>query len=96
MTKNRFIWIAFLVAVPLLLSQFLFGIRTAAEQHGIPLLTALLMNEFGIILCAGAAWFGVSGMKKTGIQSSGLAAVIVLAVLAMVLMWRLLLLYPAG
>ena len=86
----------YLFAVPLLLLQFLFGIRTTAEEQGIPLLTVLFINQFGAILCAAAAWFSIRTMKKTGIQSAVLAATVALAVLAVVFMWRLLLLYPTS
>lgn len=96
MKPDKFVWIALLIAIPLLLLQFLFGIRMTAEEQGIPLLTVLFMNQFGAILCAGAGWFSIRAMKKTGIQVVVLVATGVLAVLAVVFMWRLLLLYPSG
>lgn len=93
--RENFVWLAILVAVPLLLAQFLFGIRTTAEEQGIPLLTVLIMNEFGAVLCAIAAGVGINQIKKAGIRVKPAAAALFLSLLAMVFIWRLLMLYPA-
>jgi hypothetical protein len=96
LNRNNFIWIALLVAFPLLALQLIGGVRVTAEDQGIPLFTLLAMNEFGAILCAIAAGVTIQVMKKSGIQKNLLAATAVAVVFTFIFVWRLLLLYPAG
>jgi hypothetical protein len=92
--RDNFVWLAILIAVPLLVLQLIFGVRTAIDEQGIPLLTILIMNEFGALLCAIAAGMSVRTMKNSGLQAPLVLGTLAVSVLAIIFIWRLLLLYP--
>ena len=94
--RNSFIWIAILVSLPLLILQLMFGVRMVAEDEGIPLLTLLVMNEFGAVLCAIATGLTVNTMKKTGVSAKPLIGVLVASGFVLLFIWRLLVLYPTS
>lgn len=96
MKLDKLVWVAILVTVPLLVLQLMLGVKLTAGDRGIPLLTLLVMNEFGILLCAISVGVSVNVMKKSGVRPVLLAGTLALSVLALVFMWRLLLLYPTG
>lgn len=93
---NAFIWIAILVALPLLVLQLMFGVKVVAEDQGIPLLTLLFMNQFGAILCAIAVGVTVRSIKNTSVQVKPVTGVFIAAAFAIVFIWRLIELYPGG
>lgn len=94
--RDVFVWIAIMVVVPLLVLQLIFGVKITAEDEGIPLLTLLLMNEFGAVLCAIAAGTSISVMKKSGVRASLVAGTVIVTVFVFVFLWRLFELYPTS
>ena len=98
MKRDKFVWMAILVAVPLLVLQLMYGVKVTAVDQGIPLLTILVMNEFGAVLCAIATWLSVNSLKnsenKSGSRPMLIAGIFIVVVLAFVFIWRLVMLYP--
>jgi hypothetical protein len=89
-------WIAIGLSVPLLLLPWTAGVRTHGDEHGIPLLTVLLMSEFGFVLTAVGAFAATRTIRKTGYRHTRAAGLLACFALAMGFLWALLRLYPAG
>lgn len=92
--KDNFIWIALCLAALLLILPYLTGIQVTEQQQGMPLLLALLMCEFGAVLCVIGVWNGINKIKQSGVLANMVGAIVVLIGLAAALLWRLVELYP--
>ncbi len=87
--KLQFVWIAIIVAVMLALMQFLFGTR-------LPLLTSLLVNEFGFVVCCIGAGTATHKARQTRWSAALVTGVLVCAVFAFGFLWTLIRMYPGG
>ena len=96
LNREKWLWIALLIAVILLLAQWLFGVRYVATDSGLPLLTVLLMNEFGFVLCCIGVGTGVKVVKNHGSRTPLVVGIILTAVFAVIFLWSLIRLYPTG
>jgi hypothetical protein len=72
--KYSYPWLAF--GLGLVLSLVLYRFGTTASGEGMPLLTALLMSEFGFLVTAIAAGTGLRDLAKQGMR---LATLLLLA-----------------
>lgn len=96
MWRDKMAWIAVGFSVPLALLPVTAGVRLHGEQDGIPLLTVLLMSEFGFILCAAGAALAARSMRRAGYRPGQAAGLVVCAGLAVYFLVALIGLYPAG
>ena len=78
--KNSYPWLA--LGLGLVLSLVLYRYGTTASGKGMPLLTALLMSEFGFLVTAIAAGMGLRDLGKQGIQAATLLPLVGNALLA--------------
>ena len=94
--KLSFPWLALglglLVAVILLQT----GATRPDGEHALPLLTMLVMNEFGFILCAIGAGLGIRNLLKQEFSFSLFAVVLGCSVLAAGFLWLGIVLWPGG
>ncbi len=66
--KQSYPWVA--LGLGLVLGLVLVRFGTTADGQGMPLLTALLMSEFGFLVTAIAAGIGLHDMKKHGVRAA--------------------------
>ena len=68
--KHSYPWLA--LGLGLVLSLVLLRFGTTTTGDGMPLLTALLMSEFGFLVTAIAAGLGIRDLMKPGMQPATL------------------------
>ena len=93
--KEKWVWLALVISVPLMFMPFLFGVRTLITEQGIPLLTVLLMNEFGFVLCVVGVGMAVAHMRAMGVQIKLVFGCVLASIFAIAFVVRLSQLYPA-
>ena len=94
--REKWVWLALLLAVPIVLLQFIFGVRTTVAEQGIPLLTVLLMNEFGAVLCLIAVVIAVNTLRRNGLQKKLIAGAVAAGLCAVGFAFRIFQLYPGS
>ncbi|MEA2079236.1 MAG: hypothetical protein U9P00_05150 [Pseudomonadota bacterium] len=72
--KYSYPWLA--LGLGLVLSLVLYRYGATVSGEGMPLLTALLMSEFGFLVTAIAAGMGLRDLMKQGIQAATLLPLI--------------------
>lgn len=94
--KEKFIWIAIGIALTLFAMQFVFGVASAENTRGLPLLMVLLMNEFGLLLCCAGGFVGTLIVKDKGVQPILLFGIFICVILCATFLWALIHFYPAS
>ena len=72
--KHTYPWLA--LGLGLVFSLVLLRFGTTTTGDGMPLLTALLMSEFGFLVTAIAAGLGIRGLMKPGMQPATLTLLV--------------------
>ncbi|MEE9342317.1 MAG: hypothetical protein V3V12_01640 [Gammaproteobacteria bacterium] len=85
--KQLFPWIALCIGLIISLVLWAFNPLAAEADHKLPLLTALLMSEFGFILNASAAGISIRNYFKAASGKFSLLAFPVNLILAMHLLY---------
>lgn len=96
MKTNAFPWIALSLGLLVMTVLLGSGALRPAEEYALPLLTMLIVNEFGFFLSAIGAAVGVKSLVKGGFRTSLVVTVVGCTVLAAGFAWLGLLLWPGG
>lgn len=96
MKKEAFTWIALGIGLALAMLAIPASLPDADGNTALPLLTLLLINEFGFILTALGAAAGIRRLRDTRRRFALLAAVAGCVVLAVVFAWVGVALWPGG
>jgi cytochrome bd-type quinol oxidase subunit 2 len=96
MKTEAFTWVALGVGLALALIALPASVPDREGNLALPLLTLLLLNEFGFILTALGAALGIRRLRAAGLRFPLLAAVAGCAVLAFVFAGLGLSLWPGG
>lgn len=91
-----FTWLALGLGLLVALGLAVSGVPGPADGYHLPLLTLLIVSEFGFFLTAIGAGVGINRLLAQGVQGSLLAAVIGCALLAAGFLMLGLRLWPAG
>jgi hypothetical protein len=83
MTKEGFPWLALGIGLVLAAVLIRSGAADPADGYGLPLLTLLLMAEFGFLVTAVGAFLGVRTMQRRGRSPAHLLATLGCAALAL-------------
>lgn len=83
MTKFPFTWLA--LGAGLLIALMLLGAQATPDGGPLPLLTQLILAEFGFILNVIGAWTGLQRLQRDGMQWSMVSATVGCIVIAVVL-----------
>lgn len=94
--KFSFPWLALGLGLILAMVLLQTGAARPDGEHTLPLLTMLVMSEFGFFLCAIGAWLGIRTLLKTAFSMSLLAVVLGCSVLAAGFLWLGIALWPGG
>jgi len=70
MKKHAFPWIALSLGLLVMLVLLGAGALRPAEEHGLPLLTMLIVDEFGFFVTAIGAVVGIKSLSGEGVRSS--------------------------
>ncbi|MDX1697324.1 MAG: hypothetical protein R3308_03515, partial [Thiohalobacterales bacterium] len=70
MKKQAFPWIALSLGLLVMVTLLGSGALRPAEEYALPMLTMLIVNEFGFFLTAIGAGIGTSVLIKEGIRAS--------------------------
>lgn len=96
MKKQAFPWIALSLGLLVMVTLLGAGALRPAEEHGLPLLTMLIVDEFGFFLTAIGAGIGVSALSKQGLRASLLITTVACGLLAAGFLFLGLRLWPGG
>lgn len=96
MKKLAFPWIALSLGLLVMVTLLGAGALRPAEEYGLPLLTMLIVDEFGFFLTAIGAGVGVSALLKQGIRTSLLVTTLACGLLAAGFLFLGLRLWPGG
>jgi hypothetical protein len=96
MKKQVFPWIALSLGLLLMVALLGSGALRPPDEHGLPLLTMLIVAEFGFFLTAIGAWIGSSVLSKQGIRISLLITTLACGLLAVGFLFLGLRLWPGG
>lgn len=94
--KEAVTWLALGIGLAVAMVVLPGSTRDESGNTTLPLLTLLLLNEFGFILAATGAALGVGQLRRTGLRFALLAAVAGCALLAVVFAGLGLSLWPGG
>ncbi len=94
--KNSFPWLALGLGLLLAVVLLQTGATRPDGEHSLPLLTMLIMSEFGFFLCAIGAGLGIRTLLKQEFSYSLLAVVLGCCVLAAGFLWLGIVLWPGG
>jgi len=96
MKKTAFPWIALGLGLTLLAILVQAGATVRGGPYLLPLLTLLLMNEFGLIVSLIGAGIGFSAARKPGTPRALLFAAIGCILLVLAFAWLGITLWPEG
>ncbi|NNJ93459.1 MAG: hypothetical protein HKP57_01800 [Halobacteria archaeon] len=96
MKKQAFPWIALSLGLLVMVTLLGAGALRPAEEYGLPLLTMLIVDEFGFFLTAIGAGVGISALLKQGIRASLLVTTVACGLLAAGFLFLGLRLWPGG
>ncbi len=96
MKTQAFPWIALSLGLLVMTVMLGSGALRPAEEYALPLLTMMIVNEFGFFLCAIGAAVGVKSIVNDGFRASLLVTVIGCTVLAAGFAWLGVLMWPDG
>ena len=82
MKRQVFPWIALSLGLLVMVTLLGAGALRPAEEYGLPLLTMLIVDEFGFFLTAIGAAIGINVMSKQGIRASLLITTLACILLA--------------
>jgi hypothetical protein len=92
MTKSNFPFIAVILCLPLF---FLVMLTTRQDSvYSLPLLTLLIVSEFGFIVTAAGAYLAIRTQQELGYTARMLVAGLVCICLAVVFFWKGIQLWP--
>jgi hypothetical protein len=94
MSKFPFPWLA--LGGGLLIALLLLSGRAAPEASSLPLLTQLILAEFGFILNVIGTWLGLRDLQAKGMQAGTLLVVVGCVLMAIVLGLLGVSLWPEG
>lgn len=96
MKPQAFPWIALSLGLLVMVVLLGSGALRPAEEHALPLLTLLIVNEFGFFLCAIGAGVGIKYLLNGGLRAGLLVTVIGCSVLAAGFAYLGIRLWPGG
>jgi uncharacterized membrane protein YadS len=96
MNKLGFPWLALGMGLLVALGLLTSGVLGPAEGHALPLLTMLIVNEFGFFVTAIGAGVGINSMLRSGADPLLLLVTLGCAILAAGFLYLAILLWPGG
>ena len=96
MKKQAFPWIALSLGLLVMVTLLGSGALRPAEEYALPMLTMLIVNEFGFFLTAIGAGIGTSVLIKEGIRASLLITTLACIVLCVGFVLLGVRLWPGG
>ena len=94
--KRPYPWLALGLGLLLGLILFRFGALNPEDEHSLPLLTLLLVAEFGFLVTAVAAGIGVRDLIRQGAQLAGITLLCGNLALAAGFLWVGIALWPVS
>ncbi|HSG11863.1 MAG TPA: hypothetical protein VLB10_08985 [Gammaproteobacteria bacterium] len=96
MKKQAFPWIALSLGLLVMVTLLGAGALRPADEHALPLLTMLIVDEFGFFLTLIGAIVGINGLSKESVRFSLLITTLACALLAAGFLLLGLRLWPGG